>query len=303
MSKNGVRLSSILAQTLGVPTSGRVVFVYAIQNQLPTSQENGKYEMHLNRGIKPISMHACNELRLELLPFKQGVKLNGGLFSMMNSSLEKSRERTVNDIPSSPRTPSSIPRFSSPSGSQLVSPIREESMSSSRSLDTSVADSFDIEEVLRDESAKKILQTCAASWLYSRNLLCGNIISMPIMSEFFFFQVMGASKIVADDSREDLMCGKNNGSQHVPSEIANGGADAFVMHHETKVHLYLSSNSESNTFQKRSSSCMLIESKTKQAHKEQKISKIGGLSKEYVTLKDIIVSSSVKDSLSRYVMQ
>ncbi|KAL5732649.1 hypothetical protein ACOSP7_032004 [Xanthoceras sorbifolium] len=297
--KNGVRLSSNLAHTMGCPASGRAVFVYAVQNQFLNGQVNGSYELH-NREVKHISMRTCKELHLELVPFKCGVKLNRDIFSKMNSSVEKIRDRLENEVVSSPKTPLSMPKFSSPSISQLISPIYEDSMSSSLNLNGSGVDLFDIKEVLRDESAKKILQTCAASWLYSRNLLCGNLVAIPIMSEHFVFLVVGANKMPAEDTNEDLSNERSNSMHPLASELVNNWSDAFVINHETKVYLYSSSNSASESFQKRSFPCVQIESENVKAHTEHNISKLGGLSKEYTILKDIIVSSSAKDGLSRF---
>ncbi|TXG49137.1 hypothetical protein EZV62_025012 [Acer yangbiense] len=297
--KNGVRLSSNLAHTMGSPASGRLVFVYAIQNKFLNGQVNGSYELH-NSEVKHISMHTCKELHLELLPFKCGVKLNSDMFFTLNSSVEKSRKQLGNEIVSSPKTPLPMPRFSSPSASQLVSPICEDSKSTSLNLNSAGVDSFDINEVLRDESAKKLLQICAASWLCSRNLLCGNLVAIPIMSKYFVFLVKGANKMPADYTNEDLTNGRSN-SMHPPaSELVNHESDAFVINYETKVCLYSLSNSTLDSFQKRSLPSVQIESEDVKAQTEHNISKLGGLSKEYAILKDIIVSSSVKDNLSSF---
>ncbi|KAK1571256.1 hypothetical protein Q3G72_014164 [Acer saccharum] len=299
--KNGVRLSSNLAHTMGCPASGRLVFVYAIpiQNKFQSGQVNGSYEKH-NREVKHISMHTCKELHLELVPFKCGVKLNSDIFSTMNSFVEKNHGRLGNEIVSSPKTPLSIRNFTSSRISQLVSPIYEDSKSSFLDLNSSGVDSFDINEVLRDESAKTLLQTCAASWLYSRNLLCGNLVAIPIMSETFVFLVIGANKMPADDTNEDLTNERSKSVHPLASELVNHGSDAFVINRETKVYLSSSSNPASDSFQKRSLPCVQIESENVKAHTKHSISKLGGLSKEYAILKDIIVSSSVKDSLSSF---
>ncbi|KAK3175403.1 hypothetical protein Dsin_033225 [Dipteronia sinensis] len=244
-------------------------------------------------------MHTCKELHLELVPFKCGINLNYDIFSTMNSFVDKSRGRLGNEIVSSPKTPLSIRNFTSPSISQLVSPIYEDSKSSFLDLNSSDVDSFDINEELRDESTKTLLQTCAASWLYSRNLLCGNLVAIPIMSKTFVFLVIGANKMPADDTNEYLTNERSKSMHPLSSELVNHGSDAFVINRETKVYLSSSSNSASDSFQKRSFPCVQIDSENVKAHTKHNISKLGGLSKKYAILKDIIVSSSMKDSLSR----
>ncbi|KAK3170506.1 hypothetical protein Dsin_032986 [Dipteronia sinensis] len=245
-------------------------------------------------------MHTCKELHLELVPFKCGINLNYDIFSTMNSFVDKSRGRLGNEIVSSPKTPLSIRNFTSPSISQLVSPIYEDSKSSFLDLNSSDVDSFDINEELRDESTKTLLQTCAASWLYSRNLLCGNLVAIPIMSKTFVFLVIGANKMPADDTNEYLTNERSKSMHPLSSELVNHGSDAFVINRETKVYLSSSSNSASDSFQKRSFPCVQIDSENVKAHTKHNISKLGGLSKKYAILKDIIVSSSMKDSLSSF---
>uniref|UniRef100_A0A5B6ZY32 Uncharacterized protein n=1 Tax=Davidia involucrata TaxID=16924 RepID=A0A5B6ZY32_DAVIN len=66
-------------------------------------------------------------------------------------------------------------------------------------------DSFDIREVLEDESARKLLQTCTNLWLCSRSLLCGNIVTIPILSKLCIFQVIGANRMSANSTNQGLM--------------------------------------------------------------------------------------------------
>ena len=58
-----------------------------------------------------------------------------------------------------------------PNSDQLTSPLCEDSVSRLSDPDKKTFASFDITEVLGNETAKKLLQSCAASWLYSRSLL------------------------------------------------------------------------------------------------------------------------------------
>lgn len=78
-------------------------------------------------------------------------------------------------------------------------------------------------------------------------------------------------------------------------------SNAFVINHETKVYLYPPLNAVSKSLREGTLPNAQIEFQNVQATVEQDISKLGGLSKEYAILKDIIISSSVKSTLSRYV--
>ncbi|KAK4836517.1 hypothetical protein QYF36_024208 [Acer negundo] len=129
--------------------------------------------------------------------------------------------------------------------------------------------------------------------------LCGNLVAILIMSDTFVFLVIGANKMPADDTNEDLTNERSKSMHPLASELVNHGSDASVINRETKVYLSSSSNPASDSFQKRSLPCVQIESENVKAHTKHNFSKLGGLSKEYAIVKDIIVSSSVKDSLSR----
>lgn len=72
----------------------------------------------------------------------------------------------------------------------------------------------------------------------------------------------------------------------------------FVINHETKVYLYPPLNAVSKSLREGGLPNAQIEFQNVKAALEQDISKLGGLSKEYAILKDIIISSSVKSTLS-----
>nr|GEZ74951.1 calmodulin-interacting protein 111 isoform X1 [Tanacetum cinerariifolium] len=126
-----------------------------------------------------------------------------------------------------------------------------------------------ISDILEDESGKKLLQTCTMSLLYSHHLLCGNLVVIPILSELCVFKVVSAEKVYEDGDKEVL-----------------GRSDAFLVDHGTKVHLF----SEKTSFDLCSEDSIdkiVVDSP-----------RLGGLSKEYSVLRDIITSSSVKNTLS-----
>lgn len=161
--------------------------------------------------------------------------------------------------------------------------------------------SFQITEVLGDDSAKKLLQSCAAMWLCSCILLYGNFVTIPILSKICIFQVIGArgmsinctNQDLTDKSNQDLCCDTPDITLHVQ--------DAFNVNHKTKVHLFSTSDSSVETPQRRVLPCLELESEGTIADVVDDSLKLGGLSKEYAVLKDII-DSSVKDTLSRYVV-
>ncbi|KAK9194366.1 hypothetical protein WN944_005071 [Citrus x changshan-huyou] len=287
--KNEVRLSSSLSYTMGCPLSGRTVFVYTIQSQFLTGLVNGSNKPY-NGEANHFSVRTCQELHLELVPLRSRLKMNGAAFSKMKVSAERSRDQLGNGIDSSPKTPMYQPRLSSQSVNQLASPVSEDSVSKSLNWNSLNVDAFDIKEVLEDESAKKLLQTCAASWLYSRSLLCGNLVAVPMLSEISIFLVIGANKLPADLTNER--------SQPQVTESMDHESNAFVINHETKVYLYPPLNAVSKSLREGTLPNAQIEFQNVQATVEQDISKLGGLSKEYAILKDIIISSSVKSTLS-----
>ncbi|KAH9675243.1 calmodulin-interacting protein 111 [Citrus sinensis] len=287
--KNEVRLSSSLSYTMGCPLSGRTVFVYTIQSQFLTGLVNGSNKPY-NGEANHFSVCTCQELHLELVPLRSRLKMNGAAFSKMKVSAERSHDQLGNGIDSSPKTPMYQPRLSSQSVNQLASPVSEDSVSKSLNWNSLNVDAFDIKEVLEDESAIKLLQTCAASWLYSRSLLCGNLVAVPMLSEISIFLVIGANKLPADLTNER--------SQPQVTESMDHESNAFVINHETKVYLYPPLNAVSKSLREGTLPNAQIEFQNVQATVEQDISKLGGLSKEYAILKDIIISSSVKSTLS-----
>ncbi|KAK6263322.1 hypothetical protein QUC31_009138 [Theobroma cacao] len=294
--KNGVRLSSNLSYTLGCPASGSTVFVYPIQSEFKTGLVSGRENAH-NPNANYLSLHSCKQLHLELTSFKNTVNTSNDILPKMEFATEKTHGQYENGITSSPKTPLYQPKLSSPHSSQLASPLCEGSASNFSKPNGLYVDSFDVKEILRDESSKKLLETCAASWLYSRNLLCGNIVAFPILSELCIFRVRGAGI-----TNQDL----KNGSHHsLPTqnlESMEHVDNAFVVDYETKVYLCFSSDLSSETLAERPSPCLQLDLEEVETIMEHDISELGGLSQEYAVLKEII-SSSVKNALSSFGLQ
>ncbi|KAL6569868.1 hypothetical protein OROMI_014382 [Orobanche minor] len=155
-------------------------------------------------------------------------------------------------------------------------------------------DSCNIREVLKeDDVAKKLLQTCTMSLLYSRHLLCGNLVVIPLRLEFCLLKVVGAEKVPELGNNEDVE--RNNDSFLRTPNISNHTGDAFLVDHGTKVQLSLGLNSDLEASKKTYSD---LHSKDSKDDIDVNIPKLGGLSKEYSVLKDIIDSSIVKNTLS-----
>ncbi|KAK8284938.1 hypothetical protein V6Z12_D08G192300 [Gossypium hirsutum] len=293
--KNGVRLSSSLSYTLGSPSSGSIVFVYPIQSEFQTGLINESEKGH-NPNSNCLSLYSCQQLHLELTS-KNTVNTSYDIQSKMEFSTGRSHDRFENGITSSPKTPLYQSKLSSLHSAQVDSPFCEGSASNISKPNGLCVDSFDVKEILRDESSKKLLETCATSWLYSRNLLRGNIVAIPILSELCIFCVIGAGI-----SNQDLA----NGSHHSlppqtlePMEHVNS---AFVVDHKTEVYLRSSLDLSSETQAERPSPCVQNDSGNVKTIMEHDIPDLGGLSKEYAILKEII-SSLVKNALSSFGLQ
>ncbi|KAJ6363580.1 hypothetical protein OIU78_003704 [Salix suchowensis] len=298
VSKNGVRLSSNLAYTMGCPTSGKVIFVHAMINKLLTDIVNGN-DKSQNANADDLSLHNCNEMYLELVPFMDRAKMKSVTMSAMKLSVEKRQDRSENGTISSPKTPLCQPNHSSPSPIQLASPICEESASNTSNSNGTDVGLLNIKEVLEDESAKKLLQVCATSWLYSRVLICGNLVAIPMLSNLCIFRVTSANKLPADGSDQDLMKDRTHGMQPQNSEELGHMKDAFSINRQTKVYLHQRMNSTVEGPQKQGLPLMQSECSDGKTIIGHDRSKLGGLHEEYAVLKDIIVSS-MKNTLSSF---
>lgn len=292
--KNEVRLSSNLSYTMGCPTSGSVVFVYPIQSQLPPHGIVKGLDEPNGNGVQCFSVYNCKELYLEQALSQNRSTVRSNMLSSLNFPAEKNRNTLEIGMVSSPKTPLYQSKFSSSSPSHSTSSICEDPVSHLPNANSSHIDSFDIRDVMGDESVKKLIQTCATRWLYSRNLLRGNFVSIPILSEVYIFCVVGAKDLSAKSSSHDLTKEKVHDLPPDTPELAN---HAFVINCDTKVCLHSPSTAVSET----SVSGVELEYKDVKARVVENSLKLGGLSKEYAILKDIIISSSVKDTLLRYV--
>ncbi|XXG60483.1 hypothetical protein AAC387_Pa04g2383 [Persea americana] len=195
-------------------------------------------------------------------------------------------EHFENDQVSSPKTPSPYQsRLSSQGASQMRlrrgdnSILTVNHQSNVMSLDVS-----SITKALEDEKAKQLLEISAAWWLSARCLLRGNVVAIPIGPQIGFFRVDGADTLLVkwfkQDSTYERKCSL------MPPEISspclvNHVDAAFLVESKAKVHLFSSMPSSMETPAKGDLS--LLEDEERFG-----ISKLGGLSKEFAELKQII---------------
>ncbi|WJX78155.1 hypothetical protein P8452_61405 [Trifolium repens] len=276
--KNGVRLSSNLSFAMGCPSSGTCVFVHPLQKQS--------------------LVYNCKELYLQLAPCKSGPPLKVNNLPSSDLSKSRSRAQSENDIVASPKTPSYGSKFSN--DSVYSSPIFEDSASSVTNSNGQLVASFDVSKALGNESSKKLLETCATSWLYSRCMLLGNLVNVPMFSEFCIFQVTGIKR--GSTNLPDYC--QLNGSSDLnleDSDMLENVNLAFTVNWETKVFLSLPSNATFEESIQRDLSCLKLDDKDVKPRSDN-ISKLGGLSKEEMLLKEIIYFSK-NDFLPSFDMQ
>ncbi|KAF5750308.1 calmodulin-interacting protein [Tripterygium wilfordii] len=299
MLKNGVRLSSNLSSTMGYPSLGRIIFVHSVQSQFLTHHVNGSDKTHTPLVSRPL-LHNYEELHLRLVNLKTSVETNRNMLFTKDFSAGKSHGRFENRTLSSPKTPLHKSKFNSLTSGHFDSPMSEEPVSSVPSRISSSIGSVNFTDLLKDESTKKTLQTCANSWLCTRSLLYGNLVAIPILSELCFFYVTRGYKLPSDGSNQDPVNQRSFDLHPTASDFVDYMHDAYVVSHETKVHLYLPLGSRTESPEKRGLPGLQLEFEDAKASMVSNISKLGGLSKEYAVLTDIIISSSVKATLARY---
>ncbi|XP_016507038.2 calmodulin-interacting protein 111 isoform X1 [Nicotiana tabacum] len=273
--KDGARLSSSLSWSMGSPASGRIIFVHPIGDHTIRSIANGSNRLS-NEKVSSLSVSKCEELSL-LLVSRNGKSVINSSISPRYSTTETINGRAESMRVSSPRTPlHSHSRLNSPGTREFNTPKDQESVSISSDVGGTSSNIFNIREVLVDEHSKKLVQTCTASWLYSRILLSGNLVIVPLLSRLCFFQVTGASP------------------QQSLGEYVNV---AFSVDHKTKVVLHLPQNTDMGTPIRRLSPSEL-QHRNINSKDGVDYPKLGGLSEEFAVLMDIIISSAVKGTMA-----
>lgn len=267
---------------MGYPTLGGPVFVY------PVHCEN----LLITKAI-PLSVFECGELYLELVHSQASITTN--VSSRISS--ETSYGLANGAVGSaSPRTPMNQIKASSSVKRQLASPIGGTTVSTLPNSNGQSIDSSDITKLLGDDgSAKQLLDRCAAHWLYSRCLLRGNLVTIPVLSELCTFRVDGAKRLLKERAKYNLTYGSESDLPPEVSEPPKQFIDSFVVQRETKVCLALENP------EKQGPARVHFDITDDKADIGEENSKLGGLSKEYGILQDIIVSLST-NFFSRYVI-
>ncbi|KAK6944478.1 AAA ATPase, AAA+ lid domain [Dillenia turbinata] len=289
--KNEAQLSSDLSITLGCPPLSRVLFVCSVQTLFLS---NLKYEKDKLCGI---SLYPCKEICLELVSSKIASRRKCSFPSLINSPVETVHDRFENEKLASPRTPVSChSSLSLPISGLSSSAIHEESASSSTNMDKMHIDVLDVGQMLSNEITRKLVEIPAASWLYSRSLFPGNLVAIPILSEQCIFRVIDADKLMDCGVNQELTNGGCDSLSRPPTSMKDY-ENAFVIGHETKVVISSKLNSVLQSPRGRGLQSVKVEYKGLKARMECGVLKLGGLSKEYAILMDIIFSS-VKNTLS-----
>lgn len=289
--KNGVRLSWGLSCTMGFPAMGRAVFVCPIENMSRNLSRTDR--------ITQAYLCKCKELYLDLVPPKPGLITCGKGLSISDASPESTQVGSWKVT--SPKTPlSHQSKLSSPA----ASPMR-----SRKSHDCgSTADSstfFDVSAarlVLADEKVKELLQIYAARWLYGRYVLKGNFVTVPVCGQICVFLVDGLDKLPAACSDLDSTSENYNSLPHeiqIPTSLECLNT-ALLVDSITKVHLS-NSMSDVQTTYKAELPAENIKYEANWDNNTADVPRLGGLSKEFAALKEIIMFSLAdRDALPRY---
>ncbi|XP_027173359.1 calmodulin-interacting protein 111 isoform X1 [Coffea eugenioides] len=292
--KDAVRLSPNLFLTMGCPASGRALYVNSIQDRpVMGVGEFGKSHRINDFGL---SLNNCKELDLSFVSSQ--TKFVASSMSSNNGHLtERTNIQDVNSKIASPKTPYfSQSKLKSPISGRFSMPNFEDSRSDSSRLQEMSEDIFDVKDILEDDDVRKLLQTCCTSWLFSRFLLCGNLLAIPILSGLCIFHVIGVSSLSTESKRltENSCC--NLTSQMV--DQVDHIVDAYFVDRGTKVSIHLPRHSAPETPLKRSSMWLEPVRQSFIAKEGDDLPNLGGLTVEFGVLKEIIVTSAVRCNLS-----
>lgn len=245
-----------------------------------------------------LSLYNCKELDLSLVSSQS--KFIASSMSSSNGLLaEKTNIRDETSNNASPKTPF-FPqsKLKSLNSGRFSTPNIEDSRSDSSHLQETSEDIFDVRDILEDDSVRKLLQTCCTSWLFSRYLLCGNFLAIPILSKHCIFHVIGVRSLSTESKSLTEKSSCNFISQM--ADQVDRVKDAYFVDHATKVSIHLPRHSASETPLKRASPLLRAIHQSFTAKVGVDLPKLGGLAVEFTALKDIIVTSAVRCNLKRY---
>ncbi|KAJ4965875.1 hypothetical protein NE237_017724 [Protea cynaroides] len=298
--KNGVRLSWSLSCTLGFPSLGRIIFISSIQT-LSVAGLLNSLPNPINNAFCPLTLCKCKDLQLQLISSVDGVSIKHNMLPCSESSdrpAKMDQDQFENGNVSSPKTPSLCKlKLDSPLSSSPHSRSHGDSLPNKHCLSGKSLGTFDMKLALGDEKTKELWQSCAVHWLRTRILLPGNIVTIPIFPDTFVFRVESANE---SECTNQKLKDKENDLIFRPPQLMDHIKEAFLVDNETKVHIFSSLNSKMETAEKKGYPQEDLEHKDFRTKMTSGVPKLGGLSKEFSLLKEIIISSSVKDSLSSF---
>ncbi|KAH7670711.1 P-loop containing nucleoside triphosphate hydrolase protein [Dioscorea alata] len=285
--KNGAKLSWGLSCTMGFPSVGRAIFVF------PISSFSTSHNQNMNNSIAQFPICKCNDLYLNLVLPKSAV---------INFGYDKSPLGTSTDKLTSPKTPASRPKLSSPGATPVQSKKSSDYVSN---IDSSACQEISgIRLALADEKVNELLQIYAGRWLHGRSLLNGNFVTVPICGHLCLFLVEGVSGSRTDCSNPEHMSERK--CNLPPLEIDNRNsmnyADTiFLVDAKTKVHLSDPVAAVKNNPTTTGPSAVEITCRSIGEKQAGDIPRLGGLSKEITALNEIIMFSLGNNySLPRY---
>lgn len=300
LMKNAVCLSPSLLLTMGCPASGRIVFVHPVHSQPIIGTLNG-YDKLEEVICCSVSLNNCKELHLSLVSSQGKFIMNGPVSSYIGLLGDIKNIQDENGNIASPQAPSfSQARINSSRTSLLHTPNFQGSRSYLSHVEEKSTETINISEIFGDDNVRKLLQSCCASWLFSRYLLLGNFVVIPILSRLCIFLAIRGNSLPTTGDFQNQTDKSNDNLISCSPDLINCVNDAFLINHETKVYILSSRDSVTQAPTGEASLSMAPVHGDSRTKKGITFPKLGALSKELAILKDIIVASAVKDDLARF---
>uniref|UniRef100_A0A1D1Y622 Calmodulin-interacting protein 111 n=1 Tax=Anthurium amnicola TaxID=1678845 RepID=A0A1D1Y622_9ARAE len=299
--KNGVKLSWSLSCTMGFPPIGRMLFVFPIGYPPASHLLCGVDEMHKSTGrtVSFASLCLCTDLHLKLVPLNIGQMPYTERLTAVSDSVNSGC--ILSGEASSPKTPSC---YQSKLSSPVSGPIHVKGTQDyipNTGCYSNINQSA-VREAMKDDKCSELLRTYAVRWFHGHYVLNGNLLALPIFGQLSILHVESGIKASVGSAREDQTYDTTNNL--VVSETESQSLlqvdTIFFVDSRTKVHLnpmpsVAESSDKKDTV---SSKLMLKDFMVKEAGNHLRL---GGLSREYALLKEIIsFSFSAESVLPRY---
>lgn len=264
---------------MGFPTIGQTLFISPLGGFSSLYYESNGNNIHLLRS------HKCRNLNLKMLPitFHESLPPN-------SSSMESAFIANGYVNAESPKTPSYNSKH----------PSTFKSRCSSVGLYSSALDVSKLKLALADEGLKLMYEKFASLWLYRRFLLPGNVVAVPVLEKVLLFSVEGAEELTRRFSSQDLISESENNVLLDEAQRAislDREYTALFVEAKTKVSF---SDPKSSTCESSRESLLNV-SEFISGREPNDVPKLGGLSKEFAALEEIIkFSLAQKDRLLRF---